>query len=222
MRALSFAMVAATFACAPAAPSPPTSYYGMGAIDDAAACGHARQLLEAHAASKGYQVGPPDPDCVPELKRIAGLDPRARECRALCMMHAETFVSMHVCFKRQCPTLPRAVLRRPENEPDPGPAPGGLNRPNDVVARNRWRFKECFVDALEVDNAAHGNFQIAVTVSSTGVVGATVVGTDGPPALTECIRRSFTFMRFDPSTDEASAHFTVPVALSSVSAPTPK
>jgi hypothetical protein len=81
-----------------------------------------------------------------------------------------------------------------------------------VVARNRPRFRECYRRALAADRNAEGRIMVTVAVGPDGAVASSrVISSTAPPELSECIARSFDAMRF--SGTGAPAEFTVPVVL---------
>ncbi|GAC1351364.1 MAG: hypothetical protein NVS3B20_05090 [Polyangiales bacterium] len=83
-----------------------------------------------------------------------------------------------------------------------------------VIAKNRFRFKECYNRALSRDLSSGGAIHVRVTVGPTGVVrSAAIASTTASQDLSECIRLSFLEMKFPPQ-DEESKQFTVPVVLS--------
>jgi hypothetical protein len=198
-------------ACTPPPKKPPSP-----TADDAQACVRFERFEAEYARARGRPFSG-DPDCVPMLRRIEAYSPDAHTWWIACLTSSDAIPAFQKCMASS-PRIPPTVLKtpvthRPIDEPDPGAAPGASNDEHEVVARNRWRFKECYSVALEKDPAAAATMHIAVAVTPTGHVDASVVDATGPGELTECVRRSFLFMKFNPSTSAATASFTVPVVL---------
>jgi outer membrane biosynthesis protein TonB len=109
-----------------------------------------------------------------------------------------------------------AEVKAPSGEATTGAAAGASNVKDvdSVIARNRWRFKNCYTKALATDPTAGGTVRVTVKVGEGGeVVSASAASSDAPSGLTQCIVGSFNSMKFSPP-DGGSATFTVPVVLS--------
>lgn len=88
-----------------------------------------------------------------------------------------------------------------------------------VIARERWRIKDCYNAALARDPKAGGNYKLRFEIDATGAVKRIVlVSSEGTPSLGDCLARAFLTVRFAPPGDGAG-EFTVPIVLSSVGVP---
>jgi hypothetical protein len=81
-----------------------------------------------------------------------------------------------------------------------------------VVAKNRWRFRACANKAVALDPTAGGTVKAVAKVDADGkVIGVTATG-GSPAALTSCIQGSFYSMVF-AAPDRADASVVVTVVI---------
>ena len=80
-----------------------------------------------------------------------------------------------------------------------------------VVARNRWRFKNCYAKALAMDPSVEGTAKVAVKIGADGFVSsASAVSSNLPGALTSCVASSCNAMKFqEPASGTAMLMVTI-------------
>jgi hypothetical protein len=94
----------------------------------------------------------------------------------------------------------------------PGHAQGSSNVPDadSVIAKNRWRFKGCYDRVVVVDPNAAGTVRVTVRIGEGGEVTSATTSGDAPAALSECVQKAFTAMKFAPP-EGGSAQIAVPI-----------
>ncbi len=94
---------------------------------------------------------------------------------------------------------------------------GGLSDGPAVVARNRWRFKACYMKALALDPSLAGAIKVNAKVGENGEVTASSVASNdtGSSPFASCVAGAFRSMKFTPP-DTGSASIVVPFVFSSV------
>ena len=183
------------------------------AARDDRACERLVELEGASFFAMGHKDGG-RAACMAWLRRLAGEMLDAHDCQVKCMETAASSAA-HLACSRRCPAPPPQPAVTRIAPLDPGPSDPLSAGPDPTVARNRWRFKVCYSEALDRDPAAGGEIRIKLTLEpgGRGYASATVASTTADAPLTECIRFAFTRMKF-PEPDGARAELTVPVGLS--------